>query len=402
MSTVNKLKRRELKASVIFAVLLVSCFGVINFNGRLSHTESTSNISSALAKGCQDQEGLRSKQNCWNDLVSRALSTNNLDNSYQVFSYLYDHDPDFPNECHDIAHKIGVAAYRIVTTGGDIKITPETSYCGFGFYHGFMELFLKNGQNILKAQKFCEDATKQIQKAKPAVVRQCYHGIGHGSLDIDNVTLRANTELLLSKAEQVCLAVSSSRDIRQVCGTGVYNAFSVSYFDPQYQLQLDLADPYQICTLRQSYFIPSCYTYVTLLMRKVLNEDFLATATLVSKIQDATNRSYAIAPLSDLVSSEISKNGINAGINKCRLLNEDMVLTCIEDLPMYLITQAQPGHEKTSVIALCSSVLLGEVEKQRCFTMAFNQLSGIYPRDKWDEVCSGVDPSYKKYCIYSE
>lgn len=385
---------------VFFLFVLTILVAAFVFGSR-ARAETTP-VSDLIKKGCLDKEGLNGKLACWNDLVARSLDSSGLDQSYRDFTYLYSHDPGFAANCHEVAHKLGSHAYRKYIQTKQIALDQGTAYCGYGFYHGFMELFLRNGQTVLDAQKFCEVATKQLKANKPSIRRQCYHGIGHGSLDIDNETLRKNTENLLSAAEQRCLKMSESSEIRQVCGTGVYNAFLVSYSDPKYQLYLDFEHPFQICANRQSYFVAACYANISGVVAKKLGKDFQSTAAEISKIENPKNRSYSFAYLSYLLAPDVVEGRSQVAIDKCRSLDKENSLMCLTYIPMGLVTQGEPGHEKDLVLGFCSLSSLSEAEKEPCFKMAFDQLSGVYAKDKWPQLCSTVDSRYRKYCVYSE
>ena len=114
-----------------------------------------------LAKKCADPT-LGNKTQCWQDALGQALDQRGIDAVFQVFSNLYDADADFRQNCHGLTHAIGQQAYKKFKNNEYIGASPKTSYCGYGFYHGFMESLVHNGANFADAREFCVLVNKHL------------------------------------------------------------------------------------------------------------------------------------------------------------------------------------------------------------------------------------------------
>ncbi|MCE9549079.1 hypothetical protein K8Q98_01635 [Candidatus Nomurabacteria bacterium] len=82
------------------------------------------------------------KYNCWRDELENILNRKGLSASFDVLAVLYETEPDFVSECHGYTHELGEKAYFLFSRYKNIEMTPKASYCGYGFYHGFIETML--------------------------------------------------------------------------------------------------------------------------------------------------------------------------------------------------------------------------------------------------------------------
>ena len=87
-------------------------------------------------------------------------------------------------DCHQEAHLIGRAAYKIY--GIDLAFQQGDAACHSGFYHGAIEEFIReNGTDNLsqKIAKLCEKFSTQFGKF------ECLHGLGHGIMAFEDYDL---------------------------------------------------------------------------------------------------------------------------------------------------------------------------------------------------------------------
>ena len=93
------------------------------------------------------------QRTCFEDLLDKTLKTKGLDEGFKLFRELA---KIAPNDCHQYAHNLGEYAFKTNVVGRkEIKAGPETSYCGYGFWHGFMGEMLAS-TDFNNATQFCE------------------------------------------------------------------------------------------------------------------------------------------------------------------------------------------------------------------------------------------------------
>ena len=124
---------------------------------------------------------------CWKDRIDQASDERGLDAAFAVLAEAYAQDPSFASNCHGFTHSLGQEAYQRFKNNELATISPKTSYCGYGFYHGFMEGLLHDGKNVAEARQFCIHINQQLNH-KTSVWTPCLHGIGHGVTDASDPT----------------------------------------------------------------------------------------------------------------------------------------------------------------------------------------------------------------------
>ncbi|MDZ4285143.1 MAG: hypothetical protein U1A28_04935, partial [Patescibacteria group bacterium] len=87
----------------------------------------------------QEKQGCDGGENtlCSQEEIGAALTAGGVSAAFDVVASLYTRQ-SFSGDCHGYAHEIGEAAYFLYEGGKDMRLSPKTSYCGYGFYHGFM------------------------------------------------------------------------------------------------------------------------------------------------------------------------------------------------------------------------------------------------------------------------
>jgi plastocyanin len=105
-----------------------------------------------LATNCSAIGTTADKESCWNEAVITLLDSQGVSAALEYVGKLYTTEPSFAADCHDYLHKVGEAVYdRRMDLSG--LLGPETSYCGYGFFHGYMERLLAVSGDITEAAK---------------------------------------------------------------------------------------------------------------------------------------------------------------------------------------------------------------------------------------------------------
>lgn len=170
---------------------------------------------------CQNLEKTE-KLKCGEELIEQTFEEKGLKEAFSLIDQLST-DPDFSLNCHGFAHTLGEKAYLTFFKQAKTLSFEESSTCGFGFFHGFMETLLSSGGNIKQAGDFCNSS--QNPSAKGA----CFHGIGHG-LTEDRMKEKWSTEDDLVKTPlSSCEQLSSDQAMVERCASGVFNVMAIRY-----------------------------------------------------------------------------------------------------------------------------------------------------------------------------
>ncbi len=339
---------------------------------------------------------------CWSDQIEQVLKSKGLDQSLELLASLYESQPDFAVNCHDVSHSLGDAAYKLFAQGKTVTFSPKTTYCGYGFYHGLMEALLYTKGDYKQAREFCQNINKSMTKdiKNPQTIYSCYHGIGHGTLDITDLSIWGNEEKMVSNALKVCEAVGYTKEERQLCGSGVFNALQIAYNTRQYKLNMKKEDPFGICRKQPEIYKKACYREISIVYLSLTQSSFSQMANYIeTKIDDETGANAAIyANASEAIRRVIDKEDHSELIRTCKSLRDKLRIWCIQGLSEGNLSWGKPGREYIKGLAFCKSSLFNEEERMTCYTYILPRLGIFYSSQKIDEICSTLEEKYKKLC----
>lgn len=207
------------------------------------------------------------RQQCYAELVESITRRQGIEAGFDIVSRLYAHDREFASLCHGSTHELGRFAHAAFKAAGDVPASPKTSYCGFGFFHGFIEELFAVGGGVAEAQAFCQALDTRMREELPGVSFACYHGIGHGVVDGTDPERWGDEERFIEGGLALCGKIASEEEHQERCASGVFNALAIAYLDSRYRLHPDPNDPYAVCRKQRVHVVrDACFdqmnTYV--------------------------------------------------------------------------------------------------------------------------------------------
>jgi len=348
--------------------------------------------SGAMAETCRS--GAYEKQ-CWEELISTTLQIKGVETALDI---LYDNQAYFANNCHDLAHTIGESAYRVFSQGKAMVLTPKTYYCGYGFYHGFMETLMQTTGSVEQAREFCAYAEKQLAGQTGDAGGSCYHGIGHGTVDGGDPRSWGDAKAVIAPGLEICERVGSTDTQIDRCASGVFNSLAIAYNSSSYGFSLPRENPYGICEEQvRHYFKKPCYEEMNTTVIR-LGNSFAQSARYVEDIADDVYANHAIESLASYaVFSHPSRNNEDI-IFDCRSLQQRLRFACIRGFAGGLVEHAAPESEYVESLAFCSSSVLTQEEHHKCFNRLVFYLGILYPPEKLRKICETIEEQYREYC----
>lgn len=339
------------------------------------------------------------KYECWREALNETLEEDGLAASFEVLARLYDTEPAFTSECHSFTHDLGKQAYNLFSQNKEIEMTPKASYCGYGFYHGFIETLLHSGADIKEAEDFCSYADAQLSNYGEKVSIACYHGIGHGAVDGSDPRNWGDPQKLIAPGLDICRTISILPDQIHQCGTGVFNSLAIALNNNLYNLA-PVKHPYEVCLSQSDEFIKSCYEQMNSLASNLSKGNFYVASGFV---MDIPNEEYAISAMEQLAPAMIAAkvgrgNDFKEELEVCKSLPEHLKNSCINGLVGGIIEFGKPDFEYIEAMDFCDSAELTETEKKDCFGRVVSNASIVYSVSKTKEVCNMIDVKYELDC----
>lgn len=339
---------------------------------------------------------------CWQEKLLSVLETEGVDAVFDALSDLYVKRKGFPVACHSLAHDIGLAAYNLYLKDPELVFSSKAVYCASGFYHGFMEALLKdaNGQ---EARNFCDEVGQRLAKSTPDAELQCHHGIGHGALELvaSKKAAITNEHELIKPALRICEGISSTKEERYRCASGVFNGIANLYISRKYGFSLDADDPLRVCHQQPEVYQEPCYGNMNSALLWFADNNFARAVTFIKKIKDNHHGISSVRYLAVLASLYSVKDfNYREVVSACYSLSEDLRTACIQGIAHGQLEHGIPGSEYIQTFDFCSDPSLAPQEQDDCFYYIITQLSGWYSVEKKKKICSILEERYKRNCDF--
>jgi hypothetical protein len=350
-------------------------------------------------------------QQCLNERVTDQAEEGDILEALSLLAEAYLLDSEFARNCHGAAHEIGKIAYVHFEQGKKSILTPLASYCGYGFYHGFMEEFLLAGGGADDARIFCKKAGEDLSEKNPDAEGACYHGIGHGAVDGTDPRAWGDPRAMLAGGLSLCSQVT--RGLADIpagkgpyyrCVSGAYNALEILSREQKYGLSRVFEHPFDFCSDEPSVNHEACYTNMLPLLLSSHQNDLLAIAKEIEKLPTTqNNKEWVTASLFHEFTRLHVVEDANArerGVALCRQVASSLRLPCIGGLSGGELKYGQPKLEYEGVLQLCGLESLTDEERDVCYHYGLSRLPNLYSPAEIALVCSKVSLPYQKFCTH--
>ncbi len=350
------------------------------------------------------------RQQCFAEEIEQILATNGFSAAFDALIVFSKQDVNFATACHGNAHELGNAAYYLHAKGETIEYTPKMSYCGYGFFHGFMEALLTQTGNFDEAVSFCTSFDTNFKSTVSGGRNACFHGIGHGAVDGSDPRAWGDPSAMISEAMKLCARLPEENNARYLCETGAYNSLEILSQDSKYGLEIIPADPYAFCSNEPRSRRGGCYTNMIPAVLVLFHNDFKkAIDYILPRITNPDDPTIGDVRVDEMIILSLfhefirlyfndSKEIMNA-IELCREFSSDRLhLACIQGLSGGHMKYDTPESAYRNWRALCELPALHEDERQACFQYVLNRISIWYEKDEAKLICESVPKQYKNYC----
>ncbi len=343
---------------------------------------------------------------CWDNLVKNTAKEQGVSTSLKILSFIYN-NPKLSANCHSFAHTIGGEAYLQFEKNNKIDISPEMNFCGFGFYHGFMEELFVKGGDIQTARDLCYYMDKQTGNKWQSTSGACFHGIGHGVVDGENRSDWGNAQVLIKPGLELCDKVAATNLEHYRCYGGVFNSIDIAFSSGEYGLELSKEDAINFCESQKVQYQGACYSDMaaSFIMRNT-SEDLLKAAKLISSIKEDSNAIEAMRIAAAYKARAlISKGDFNFKniIETCKSIQNRLIINCIKGFGAGLVEFGPPGKEQEKAFEFCGNAILKQEEKNACSEEVIGLLRVALSEKQFNMVCiqagDKLGMEWKDFCL---
>jgi plastocyanin len=335
--------------------------------------------------------------NCYAELMRKTVAKGGIEAAYDLLLDKY--EGGLPTDCHWVSHKIGEAAYDIFKTGEKFPISAATAYCGYGFYHGFLEKLLRENPDTDNVLSFCKEVENQLGEQGRW---NCYHGIGHGfTEDPPDPKFWGDANAMNKAGIKVCeyLFGKSFFDLN-LCLTGVYTVLAGFAGESKYGLSIDPEDSFAFCRTQPYRYQKACYGEFAAKVDAIPGWTMSKFPELLATMEDGNEiRLVTWVVPSVLVSPDIWGDDFTQYIYGCRdNLSGELKNLCLGGLMVGFFTAGEPGNQHVKALKFCASEEFLEDERIVCYGELGQQIRREYSPEKAATACGAFPEEYRRYC----
>lgn len=339
---------------------------------------------------------------CYSDVIQGVLRVDGIPAAFDALALSYDTDSDFAGTCHAVTHELGKAAYDEFEKNGKTELSDKSSYCGYGFYHGFMDALYLETNDMEKARDFCSYVGAAMPHSSIARLAEgsCYHGIGHGVTDGTDPRVWGDVVAIVKPGLALCVKVAAGNtEWQKRCASGVFNALGNMYPDSKYKLDPG-TNPYELC--RSGPFSEvereSCYDQMNTQAAVLAHDDLRAIVGFTNTITVSDYRASALRSALSYYIQTLKfkqKSLLPAEAQVCDLPSEELKESCVSGFVDGIMEFGLPGQQYKEILQLCASEAFPRDFRHFCFLSLQANAEQYYTEDVIQRICADVPPKYR-------
>ncbi len=338
---------------------------------------------------------------CYTDRLTEVLDQRGIPAAFDVLADIYNADQNFAGTCHAETHEIGKTAYALFQKTGHIDLSPNAHYCGYGFYHGFMEALFADTNDLQEARDFCSFVGRSVSHPPPPEFAEgsCYHGIGHGVTDGTDPRVWGDPIALVKPGLALCAKVTQGNESwHRRCASGVFNALGNMYPDPKYKLDAG-TNPYTLCN--DESFNPiekeMCYNQMNTQAAALAGNDLRTIVAFSNPIRDVRYRSSALHEAVSFYIQVLKRKHTTLppeDVAVCLLPIFSLRESCVSGFVGGIFEFGSPGQQYKEVLQLCGAEKFPEDLSGLCYESLLKHAGFYNDKRTIERICEAVPLQY--------
>lgn len=351
----------------------------------------------AVDSSCEGREYTGGR--CFDKKIKEVARTEGVGAAFKLFAAFYK-DGKSPTACHWTGHRIGEEAYEQFNAGKQFIVTPASYYCGYGFYHGFLEASLRDDRRPGKIDKilaFCEYVDEQLGgEAKD----NCFHGLGSGLIDDPPAaSLWGNEEDLVAPGLAICENIFGQNMDWEICTTGVYAVIANFKDTSSYGFFMEQDDPFAFCRTQNKKYHRACYGEFAPKITRITGQDIAKVNKFIIGMDEEKLIELVLrVAASSMMQRDAAKDDQIKYIYNCRKFSDSLYPVCLDGVIWGLSYHGELDNQHVKMFEFCEAKEFSETEEEFCYKDSFYHLARTQPQEQMQIICETSRPKYRGSC----
>lgn len=361
---------------------------------------------------CETVAANGEKIECWLQVAFDEVRNGSVEKGYAVFEYLYDTYPEFASTgCHVYAHRMGdITYYQMFVANGltldEMEFPQETTSCGYGFFHGFIEHYIQDQPEEAFVQQTCEYLRSRLSGTMRDIGTICYHASGHGYMQAQLETMPRSMEgkplAIINDPLRRCEKMDIDEREKEDCREGVFNVLTEWMRLENVGLKQDLAQPLALCSKVALLWQEACYYELGQQVGQIIGTSPIKAASLAAGIPNKDQKSLTFGVMvAGIMQSQTALDQYEAVMRECaQIADEGFFSTCVTSVANGMMEHGSPGKEYEKVLDVCSAPELTSRDGTRiCYDTLAKRLMRFYPHAESVTICRRYPSEYRNACF---
>ncbi|PIR83790.1 hypothetical protein COU18_02280 [Candidatus Kaiserbacteria bacterium CG10_big_fil_rev_8_21_14_0_10_51_14] len=348
---------------------------------------------------------------CVFEMIEEYVRRGDMDGAMHVFSRAYERLYFFASTgCHRYAHRVGdVAYYEHYLATRDLEtmeFPQETTACGYGFFHGFLEHLVQDRPSPPFVTEVCEHLHERLGDTMGDVRLICYHGSGHGFTlaQAEEISLqewgvmRRFVDTPVLQCESLDQATESEVE---ECKQGVFNVIVDWMEQKQYGFAYNTERPFEPCDELPAGYIHACYYEMAQKLDSVSGRDpvLLAQIARMARTEELARVAFGVGIAGVIQQTIANDQGYEKTLDGCVELDDTFLPMCIESVAHGLFEHGSPQREYEKALEFCAETRVDEhgVE-ETCYRAVATRLPRFYDEATISAICREFPRDFQASC----
>lgn len=364
-------------------------------------------------QACESETTTDTLHECVFKVIESEMREKGIPAAFDAFKIAYEtHQAFAEGGCHARAHRMGdLAYYNVYFESRDLQsleFPQETTACGYGFFHGFLEHYVQDTPTTEAVTEVCDYLVANLSDRMGDIQAICYHGAGHGltlaQAEKVPVSEYGNSAAFVTEPARQCASLPNATkgDIEQ-CYEGIYNIIVDYMMAKEYGFTYTAERPFDMCVHEPRELWEGCMYEMAQKIEGTTQRDPAKMVDIVSQIPDERLQTIAFSVgIAGVVQQvAVQESEYLALLGTCAQIERRFFENCVKSIVWGLYEHGDPQDEYRRVIAFCNADVLRQDGDMRavCFKEAARRLERLYATEKIKDICAEYPAEFQDMCV---